>query len=528
LLCMGLQSIGNRGMHRLRAVVTLYLVSAKQMRKIYTFLYVKKKDKSHRHKGLKIYTNRCDWMDMQMMLKQMCKNDINDSDIKAICKSRGFPAKEATSRDIFENFFISTIGIKEVLDSLTYEEVVFLHLLNKINKEVDIKYFERLYGSARPADSYYYGTFTQRYKETFKMVKNNLMRKGVLIIIEQEARAYTSSSKMERWRFRFPPEFGDFLPPVVRASKFTQAGNFKKKVLRDKLLEIIGGEQKPSPLSNKISFTLTIKDGDLYIGAEKFRASRLLKWQQACWHASVETNDGMQSSDMTPIEVTLYALSQLKEHEWLPADSLAVMLKIFTGEAEDQPPEQICEAGWKWGCLVKVVADGKAYYRLPDDPLEDATSSSPGHYLRIEPDGTVTLDMMTIPYTALEVLTSVAILEIYNFNLRGTASLIKIGNALMTVRKESVFAWLRKNSSGFRTAIEMAEKRWGKQVIHEDLMIARIKDLSLKVQIEKSYAGSQSIVSLPDDYIAFPCDILPAIQKLVEASGHVIKKARNE
>ena len=467
-------------------------------------------------------------MDTQIMLKQMCKNDINDSDIKAICKSRAFPAKEATSRDVFENFFISTIGIKEALNSLTYEEVVFLHLLNKINKKVSIEYFERLYGSARPAKGYYYGTFNQRYKETFKKVKNNLVRKGVLIIIEQEARAYISSTKLERLRFSFPPEFGEFLPPIVKASKFTKAGDFKREVLRDKLLEIIGGEQRPSPLSNKRSFTLTIKDGNLSIGDEKFRASRLLKWQQACWHASVEANTEMQSGDMALIEVTFHALLQLKEHEWLPADSLAVILKIFTGVDTNHPCEQICEAGWEWGCLVKVVADGKAYYRLPEDSLEYTTSSSPEQYLQVEPDGTVAVNLMTIPYTALEVLASIAILDIHDSNLRATASLIKIGNALMTVRKNSVFAWLRKNSSGFRTAIEMAEKRWGKQIIHEDLMIARVKDLSLKVQIEKSYAGSQSLVSLPDDHIAFPCDHLPAIQKLVETSGHVIKKVRNE
>ncbi|MBA1341817.1 MAG: hypothetical protein C5S40_06705 [ANME-2 cluster archaeon] len=467
-------------------------------------------------------------MDTQSMLKQMCKNDINDSDIKAICKSRGFPAKEATSRDVFENFFISTIGIKEALNSLTYEEVVFLHLLNKINKKVDIEYFERLYGSARPAKGYYYGTFNQRYTETFKKVKKNLVRKGVLIIIEQEARAYVSSTKLERLRFSFPLEFGEFLPPIIESSKFNKAGNFKKEVLRDKLLEIVGGEQRPSPLSNskKRSFTLTIKDGNLSIGDKKFRVSRLLKWQRACWHESIEANTEMQSGDMTPIEVTPYALSQLREHEWLPADSLAVILKIFTGNTGNQPCEQICEVGWEWGCLVKVVVDKKAYYRLPEDSLEDTTSSSPEHYLQIEPGGTVALDLITIPYTALEVLASVAILDVHNSNLRATASLVKIGNALMTVQKERVFEWLRENSSGFRNAIEMAKKRWGKQIIHEDLMVARVRDLSLKVQIEKSYAGSQSLVSLPGDYIAFPCDLLPAIQKLVEMSGHVIKKAR--
>lgn len=178
------------------------------------------------------------------------------------------------------------------------------------------------------------------------------------------------------------------------------------------------------------------------------------------------------------------------------------------------------------GGLVKVVADGKTYYRLPEDFLEDTTSSSPEHYLQIEPDGTVALNLMTIPYTALEVLASVSNLDAHNSNLRATASLIKIGNALETFRKNNVFEWLKENASGFRTAIEMAQKRWGKQIIHEDLMIARVKDLSLKVQIENSFADPKSLVSLPNDYIAFPCELLPAIQKLVETSGHVIKKAR--
>jgi hypothetical protein len=467
------------------------------------------------------------------MLKQMCKSDINDSDIKAICKSRGFSAKEATSRDVFENFFISTIGIKEVLDSLTYKEVVFLHLLSKMKKEVGIAYFERLYGCAEPANGYYYMTFTKRYKETFKKAKNNLVRKGVLIVIERET--YSKSTKMERLRFSFPSEFGEFLPPLVKASKFKKAGKFKREVLRDKLLELAGGRKKPSPLSNSYrrSFKLGIKDGNLSIGDETFRAKYLLDWQQACFRASVKTDTkdkgypSYPSDDMAPVDVTLYAISQLGEHEWLPADSLAVILKIFTGDDVNHPCEQVCEAGWEWGCLVKVVVGKTAYYRLPDDALEDAASPTPEQYLQIAPDGTVVLDLVKIPYTVLEVLASVALLDIHNANLRATANIIKIGDALTTVRKEGVFEWLRENSSGFRTAIEIAEKRWGKQIIHEDLMVAQVKDLSLKVQIEKSCTGSQ-LVSLPDDYIAFPCGVLPAIQKIVGASGHVIKKARNE
>jgi len=487
-------------------------------------------------------------MDTQSMLKQMCESDINDSDIKAICKSRGFPAKEATSRDVFENFFISTIGIKEALDSLTYEEVVFLHLLSKMKKKVGIEYFKRLYGSAEPANGYYYGTFTKQYKETFKKVKDNLVRKGVLIGMVKAQKTYIKYTKMERWRFSFPPEFVEFLPPIARASTFNEAGDFKREVLRDKLLEIARGEERPSPLSNsdKKSFKLAINDGTLSIGGEPFRAKRLLDWQKACFRASVKTDTNKQSyqiyrsDDMAPVDAALYALSQLGAHEWLPADSLAVILKIFTGDATDHPCEEICEAGWEWGCIVKVVAGGKAYYRVPDDPLEDATAPTPDHYLQVAPVapdgssgssngdgmGVVVLSLAKIPYTALEVLTMIATLDIRNSSLEATANVIKIGDVLTTVRKEGVFEWLRENSSGFRSAIEIAEKRWGKQIIHEDLMVARVGDLSLKVQIEKSYAGSQ-LVSLPEDYIAFPCDLLPAIRKLVEKSGHVVKKARN-
>jgi len=467
-------------------------------------------------------------MNMQIMLKQMCKNDLNDSDIKAICKYRGFPAREATSRDVFENFFISTIGIKEALNSLTYEEVVFLHLLKKINKEVDIGYFERLYGSAKPASGYYYGTFTKRYQETFKKVKDNLVRKGVLIINEQEVNMYNKTSKMERIRFYFPSEFADFLPPVVKAFKLKDSGKFKKEVMRDKLLEIIGEKQKPSSLSNKGSFALTLKDGNLGIGTEKFSESRLLKWQGDCWHASLEANSKAHNGDMDPIEVASYALSQLKENEWLPADSLSVMLMIFVGKAVDYPYEHIYEAGWEWGCLKKVVTNGKAYYRLPDDPVENTTQSSPEQYLQIESNGTVILNLMDIPYGVLEALASIATFDIYNFNLRATPSIIKIGNSLTTVRKEKIIDWLIKNSSNFQTAIKMAEKRWGKQIIHENLMIARVKDLSLKVQIVKSYADSRGFVSLPNDYIAFSSDLFPEIQKLVDKSGHVIKKARSK
>lgn len=90
--------------------------------------------------------------------------------------------------------------------------------------------------------------------------------------------------------------------------------------------------------------------------------------------------------------------------------------------------------------------------------------------------------------------------------------------------------WLRKNSTDFRNVMELAEKRWGKQIIHKNLLVAQVKDIGIKLQVEKLFADSHkvNVVFLPDDYIAFPHDHLIAIQKLVETSGHVIKRKKTE
>ena len=48
----------------------------------------------------------------------------------------------------------------------------------------------------------------------FDAVQRNLIRKGVLVVAEARTNSPTKT-KMELWRYRFPPEFGPFLPPLV-------------------------------------------------------------------------------------------------------------------------------------------------------------------------------------------------------------------------------------------------------------------------------------------------------------------------
>jgi len=55
-------------------------------------------------------------------------------------------------------------------------------------------------------------------------------------------------------------------------------------------------------------------------------------------------------------------------------------------------------------------------------------------------------------------------------------------------------------------------------------LVAKVDDLGLKVQLERAFPDRKKMRFLPDDYIAFPRDLLPAVERLIAKSGHVIRK----
>ena len=103
-------------------------------------------------------------MNISQMLHQMCHQVLSNADVKAICKSRGFSARESASRALFENFFLSDIGVEAAIGSLTKEETVLLHLLKYTGEAVDVSFFARIYGDKQLKSHYHHYTFTQRYK----------------------------------------------------------------------------------------------------------------------------------------------------------------------------------------------------------------------------------------------------------------------------------------------------------------------------------------------------------------------------
>jgi len=279
-------------------------------------------------------------MNTSQMLHQMCHEELSNADINAIRKKREFSKQETVSRALLENFLLSETGVEDVLGALTEKEIVFLHLLKFVGKEVAIPLFTRLYDDVnRPS----YGSYTQRYKPVFKEVRRALIRKGVLLFAEDHS-LWGADTKSERRRYRFPQQFERFLPPPIRSTKWLEGeGDTQSDILRQKLKEVIPNEP-PVDVPDDVHgrYKLKLVDGDLRIGTKPFCAKHLLEWQRACWAASAPRPDRYAGKSKVngvwrqergpvapPVEAAAYVFSQLEEGAWIRADQLSLPLRIF-------------------------------------------------------------------------------------------------------------------------------------------------------------------------------------------------------
>lgn len=452
------------------------------------------------------------------MLKEMCNEALSDADIRAIGKARGFSTRETSSRSNFQNLYLSHIGLGSALTTLSKDEIAMLHLLKYKNDEVDTAFFECIYNKDISKKDYYFETYSARYKDVFSKVKASLVRKGLLLMAENK-NAWNARSKMERWRFRLPGEFEAFLPsPLDTTVSFDTNGDVNEKDLKRKLLEVVKGKGLIEGEENE-KFALEISDNVLKIGNKEFRVSYLRQWQRKRWQKSLELKK--VDDAVSPLDAILYGFSQLGPNEWCMPDDLNTLLNVFS-RLRPSNLDAICGLGWNYGCLAKYTTGGKTYYRLHDK--QERKGLDHENYLTLKGQDCIIVDLNKIPLENLEIISKISGMNVNNSQLMIFPDLIRLGKVFNDVQKHPLFHWLANNSQTFKKSIAIIKDRRGKMIVHEDLLIARIKDLSLKVKLEKHFSDSKKFVSLSNEYIAFSRDTIQDIEKIVKKSGNVINR----
>jgi hypothetical protein len=452
------------------------------------------------------------------MLHQMCHEVLAEADVRAICKNRGLPNQAASSRSMLEALFLSDAGVAVAMRPLDRTEIALLHLLRAQDKPVDVAFFSRL--DPRQSERWSHGTFSQRFQGVYSRVKDRLVRGGILLLA-LGPESLTKKTKMERWQFALPVQLARHLPPLVESAKrLSGEGDWRTDVAREKLKTAVGQGADRGAKNDSVE----IVNGELCWGGQPFQADRVVKWQKLQWQAETNPAKPRKEADLytwQPAEAVLRILADLDADLWSDADSLAVPLEIFCGSRVDAG--SVCESGWRWGFLARQEAEGRKWYRLA--PPSAAADTPPDRYLAVRGDEGVAVNLDAVPFEALETL----VLTSDQRPVPGrqplllvTPNLVKLGRATDTVAALPLVDWLQKNAEAFHQAFETVRQRRGKTILHENLSVARVSDLSLKVALEK--ALGRRIVPLGEEFLAFPSEEVAGVKRLVAQMGHVVKE----
>ncbi len=461
-------------------------------------------------------------MSIPQLLHSMCA-ELSDADLNVIRKARGFSASETASRSAFASFFISSIGLAEAMQTLSPEEAVSLRLLHETG-EVDIAFFERLYGSAAQPGKHYYGTYTQQYKSTFDAVKKNLVRKGLLVMAEAKVRGDTV--QMERWRFGLPPEFAPYLPRLLTQTRVSeQPSEISDHLIRRKLLQLTGG----GPAIPNDGIPIEITKGAIWLGGKPLSAETLHNWQIYTWQRSLSAFTPNIPASLDPISATRNILANLAPGEWVPGQALEPALKIYCFGGKIQPAEKILREGWESGLLTRLKVDALTLYRLaPETDSAESDSPLPASVLWLESTSkanTVKIDLRLIPVQQLELLNTLTHLAVENGILLASPSPVKLGRAAPQQRESALSRWLVETVPAFDEAIQTVNGQWGKTILHENLLFARVRDLSLRVQLEREL--KDKLLILNEHFIAFPPGAISSVEKVLKKTGFVIKTVKS-
>jgi hypothetical protein len=300
------------------------------------------------------------------------------------------------------------------------------------------------------------------------------------------------------------------------------APQYRRELLRQKVTQIPTEAAASSAKAGSEEGRWRLAEGELLFGGQPFRVERLDAWRARRFEVAVGYTNKALPKALLPVPLLLYALSRLRQDEWLAPGEVLSLWKMVLAGAKAPEPQAVCEAGFQWACLEKAEQEGASYYRLPQQADAEA-ASPPEAFLDVRDAARVRICLEHTPLSALARLGEISRLEAAGGELWARPNLLRISHAPDQALVDPVVCWLREHHPAFRSTMETLKERRGKVMLHENLLVARVSDLGLKVMLEKKFGGPGQLVALDAGFVAFPTGLLPELASWMKKSGHVIK-----
>jgi hypothetical protein len=355
--------------------------------------------------------------------------------------------------------------------------------------------------------------FNHQHKSTKQQLnrfKKNLIRKGVLLFIEKQT---TRSAKMDRLRFAFPDEFVPFLSPIVSETVSFEAPDAHGVDIMRKMLKNLAKAKNEDDC-------IHLQDHALKIGNNLFTLNNLNTMKYNIWGKKVFDSAKLFPQAKEFLDKCKYVFSQLNSNMWFLSDALKQIIDIFCYKQKLPSINHICEYAWESGLLKKHTHKNLTYYAVEEDM--DDTDLVPDDFIEILKDQSLLININTIPCKELIHIAKISDFDLNQSRLTASPNLIQAGQHWQKISNQPIFAWLIENSDSYKQMSQTIEKKRGQCIVHHNLCVARIKDLSLRVKVEKVLSGNIKILS--DEYIAFPPKFRSDVETVVTKSGYAVKR----
>lgn len=432
---------------------------------------------------------------------------ITNADIKQICKNRGFPSSVNVDPNLLSHYILQISGLEKMFESLSKKEIIALYIINAMGKIPDVRFFESIYRE-KPDNRVYSYTFNQRYKDLYKEVAENLIRKGILL--PAYFYNFDAKSKLEQTYFYFPDEFGKYLHQILFSKKEEIKGIVNSELLRDKLNRIIDDN-------------VSTKAGILKVGASPFTESLIKKKLFEQKLKKKDKNIKNVSDTVFFISLIIDLFDSLESDMWFNSNEIDPIIEVcLFGTETKLSGADVCEIAYNCGILCKHPNDNKLFQNTKQTYY---TYVKPDEYIS-DLNGKMALNIDKVPFSVIEVLSKSA-----TFHIKGCDTLIEPSLELITknikkLQDNEIYNNLCNKLPLFANAGKTYKNLFGKRIIHRNLFVAKVSDLSIRMMLEKKFTDPTELVKLTDNYYAFPINNRKKIETMLNRSGFIIKEIK--
>lgn len=460
------------------------------------------------------------------LARKLCGEHLSAVDLKEVCNARGFPVIAGPKKDVADSVaarLLDPLGVSEAMASLGNPWLAALHLVaSKVSPSPidDLAFALRDPADLEATEKHRYRSLD--YRKLCGAATSGLLRKGVILVTEDEPLNHREKSRYARFRFLLPEAFKRLLPPFPLPTEAMDSASVHgnaQRLLREALVAFVVRDGKTTKASKKVALAqrladqIGLEDGALTLSDMKLPSlEKLLRVVEDCWAAQLDAEVG---------PVARHIVAHLPSGQGCSPSQLVRALRRLGLAATDSDLASFCEEGSSAGLLAR----GPGHH---GEPIFRA--QSPGT-AGDEGEGTLTVTPMENGVAVdLRESDPLAVLQAATFSrssVRGGHLVlepdpIRLGRAFEELGGSASLCALRAVSPAFDAAARRVETRRGQVIVHRNVVVMRLSDVGLRALMEARLPGK--VRGLSGEWLAVTAGGLDEALALAKKEGFVARR----